>query len=67
MKQLEILKEADSVQILELAQSLSRAHYQAETTKNEMQVRIYELEAVVSSRTEALEIAQVIMKGGHIK
>lgn len=67
MKQLEILKEADSVQILELAQSLSRAHYQAETTKNEMQVRIYELEAVVSSRTEALEIAQVFVKGGHIK
>lgn len=59
MKQLEILKEANSVQILELTQSLSRAHYQAETAKTEMQFRIYNLEEVVSSQTQALEIAQV--------
>lgn len=59
MKHLEILKETNSVQILELTQSLSRAHYQAETAKTEMQFRIYNLEAVVASQTQALETAQV--------
>jgi hypothetical protein len=59
VKHLEILKETNSVQILELTQSLSRAHYQAETAKTEMQFRIYNLEAVVASQTQALETAQV--------
>ncbi len=57
-----MLKEANLVQITELTHSLSRAQItalQAENAKTQMEFRIRDLEAVVSSQSQALEILQV--------
>lgn len=64
VKKLETLKEANLVQISESSHSLSRAQItalQTEKAKTQMEFRIRELEAVVSSQNQAIEILQVPM------
>ena len=60
-----MLKETNLVQISELTHSLSRAQItalQAENAKIQMEFRIRDLEAVVSSQNRAIEILQVPMQ-----
>ena len=65
VKKLELLNETNMVQISELTHSLSRAQItalQAENAKTQIEFRIRDLEAVVSSQNQALEILQVFIQ-----